>query len=308
MSNVHLRDLDLGALVLLRTLLDTHSVTATAARLGLTQSAVSHALRGLRDTLDDPLLVRVGNRMQPTARAASLHEPLARALSDLEIALSPSTFSPATATRTFTLATSDYATAVLLPPLYALLAAEAPGVDLRVQPIPDDLGATLARGDLDLAVQVTRAIEPAEGLYSQALWDESFVVLLRAGHPALSAPWTPEAFAAIPQVLITPRGRLGGPVDTALARLGLTRRVAVTVPTFLVAPLVVRGSDAVLTIGRRIAELLPDGLVTLSPPLHVPPFRVASVWHARRHADPGLRWLRERIRDLAADFGGLTGE
>lgn len=299
MHNVHLRALDLNLLVVLDALLAEHSATRAAVRLGLTQSAVSHALARLRDTLDDPLLVRGGGGLVPTPRADALRQPLRRLLDELTGLLRPPAFEPATATGTVTVAAADYATSVVVPALAARLATEAPGLDLRLRPPPADGPRALADGEIDLALDVP--VPDADGLHARPVLEDGFVAVLRAGHPALAETWTVESFAALRHVLIAPRGTPGGPVDQGLAERGLQRRLVVTVPHFLAAPHVVARTDAVLTLPTRVAALVvrPLGLVTRPLPFDLGRFTLHAVWHERRHADPAHRWLREAVARAA---------
>lgn len=300
MNEFHIDDLNL--LRVLDAVLEDGSATAAARRLGMTQSAVSHALGRLRDQLGDPLVVRGGRGLVPTTRGEGLREPVRRALGELATALAPVRFDPATARVELRVSTVDYATVILLPGIVARVATEAPGVILVVVAGADPLPA-LEQGEADLAIGTPG---PAtEGMYGQRLFDDRFATVLRGGHPELDAPWDLGTFCRLRHVLIAPRGTAGGSVDPHLEALGRARRVVVRVPHFLAAAHVVAGSDAVCTLPERIARRVAPalGLVVRDPPLALPGFSIHQSWHARRHADPALRWLRRLIAEEAATHG-----
>jgi len=302
MHSVHLGAIDLNLLVAFDALLAERNVTRAARRVGLTQPAMSHALGRLRDILGDPILVRSGSGMLATARAEALEEPIRRALREIDDALRGGpTFDPKVARRTFTLAIGDYGELVVLPPLLARLAREAPGIDLRVLAIPEDYGRLVEDGSFDLVINPI-ATGLGAGLVQQKLFDERFVCVLRKGHRA-AKNLDLASYVALPHALIAPRGRAGGFVDDALAARGLSRRVALTVPHFLVAPLVVAASDLVLTVAERIARTFAAmaPLEILEPPLPLRGFSMWQVWHERRRNDPAHAWLRTVITEVCAD-------
>lgn len=301
-----LRQFDLNLLLALDALLRESSVSGAARRVGLSQPAMSHALSRLRAALDDPLLVRVGRSMQRTPRAESLMEPLAGLLSGVERLLDVPSFDPATSTRTFTIATNDYGQFELLPYLVQRLACEAPRVNVRVAPLAQRTAREALDGsdvDLVVGVQSPRNLDP--GLRRVKLFDDPFVVVLRRGHPASPGPLDVETYAALPHVLVAPGGTSHGLVDVALAEHGLRRRVAVLLPTFHVAPLVVAETDYVLTIPRTIAVGMRDrvDLVLSEPPVPLPVGGVVALWSERVHPDPGHRWFRGVLTEVNAVHG-----
>jgi DNA-binding transcriptional LysR family regulator len=297
MNDLH--GIDLNLLVVLDALLAERHVTRAAARVGLTQSAASHALGRLRDLLDDPLLVR-GPRgaLVRTPRAEALAPALARALDQVREALRGEPgFDPTTARRTVRIAASDYAELLLLPALLDRVARLAPGVDLWAVPLRDDPVPDLAAGDVDVSIGVWRSRAFPSGFYERRLFDDRFRVVVRGAHPAAQQRLTLARYLALPHLLIAPRGTAGSYVDDALAALGHTRRVAAAVPHFLVAPHVVAATDLVVTLASRIAAVLaePFGLLSLPPPLELPTFTTSLLWHERAHHDAGQRWLRDQL-------------
>lgn len=300
MQDIHDRHLDLNALVVLRTLVEERGVTRAAERLGLTQSAVSHALAKLRRVLGDPLLVRSPGGMEPTPRAQAIAVPLARALDDLVGAVRPpASFEPMQSDRRFRVATDDYLERVLLPPLLARLWQEGPAINISVASTGSQSGHDLAAGLVDVVIAPSGVIGRLPGAFTQRLFFEEFVCLVRDDHPLVRDRLSLRRFVALPHVLVAPGGRPGSIVDKALAREGFRRRVAVQVPHFLAALAIVRASDAVLTVGRRLAVAAGEGLRMHRPPLALPGFDVSLFWHERGHTDPGHVWLR-RLVGLAA--------
>lgn len=288
--------INLNLLVALGALLEEANVTRAAARLGVTQSAMSHSLRELRELLGDQLLVRGPRGMLRTPRAEALRGPLRRGLSELERVVAGQVgWSPARDARVFRVAAGDLVSVQLLPSLLERIGREAPRVDLdvRAADLPRSV-AQLESGELDVLV----ALEvDAPGLRRRALLHDRFACLVRAGHPHVADGLDLDLYCRLPHVLIAPRGESGSFVDTALAGLGRARRVALRVPYFLVAPLVVARSDMILTapasLARELAAHYP--LVVLPVPFDLPGFTLHLVWHERFDDDPGHRWLRDAM-------------
>ncbi len=292
-----LQHLSLHQLKVLLTLLEERSVSGAARRLGVTQPAVSHSLRALRESLDDPLLVAGARGMVPTPRAAALAGPLRRTVRELEAVLGGAdAFDPAAARRTFVIATWDGLTVTLLPGLLDRIRREAPGIDLDVRPVPrEGSGPGLEDGAIDLAVEVRPRDAP--GLKKRALHDDAFVCVVRADHPEVGESLDLDTYTRLPHALISPQGEGSGAVDRALAAIGRSRRVVLRIRYFLAAPLIVARSDLVLTAPRSLAEGLATlaPLRVLAPPIDVPAFTTSMVWHERSDLDPGHRWLREAV-------------
>lgn len=298
MHEVHIHNLDLNLICVLDALLQYRSVTKAAQKLGLSQSATSHALARLRTLLRDPLFIRDKHEFTPTARAVALAEPLRRSLSDLErTLLPPPPFDPTTARRRFTIATADYAQFVLLPELVNRLTSEAPGVDLWFRAFTEANPERAASEDADVVIGPRLEELGGSAIVERALFDERFVCILRTGHPTLGKRWSAERFSALQHVLIAPGGKPGGTVDEALARLSLKRRVTVGVPHFLSAPYIVTDSDLVATVPERLARLVSSHLPleVREPPISLPGFSVYLYWHRRFQHDPAHVWLRSQI-------------
>lgn len=303
MNIAHLNTLDLNLLVVLHVVLEERSATRAAARLGRTQSAVSHALKRLRDTLGDPILVRAGATMAPTPYAERLQAPLSDLLSGVAHLLAPrAPFDPATATDTFTIAASDYVQLRVLDLFHHTIHAQAPHIALRVIPprrYSDD-AAALASGDLDLTVMINKV---PETLNAAALFRDDFITLVALDHPLQGPSVTLHDLAAYPQVLTSPVGKPGGVFDAILARHGLTRHVAITVPHFLTAVRLVAGTHRLLSLPRSIGLSLAaaHGLRPLEPDFETPRIRAWLAWHPRQHDHSPHAWLRARLLELFQD-------
>lgn len=296
-----LAKVDLNLLPALHALLSERSVTRAGRRLGLSQPAMSAALSRLRELLHDPILVRTPRGMIPTDRALDLLAPVESLLGQVERMLEPvAYFDPSQSTRTFSLGGSDLAAFLLLPPLLERLRVEAPLVNLQMLPLArDQLWRSLESGRVDLVLAVPGVVEP--GIFQRGLFQDSFVCVVRKNHPSIQKHLDLDLFVATPQLLISPLGERTSTVDKGLAQRGLTRRIAVQLPNFLLAPHVVAHSDLLLTVPSRIArqfqKLTP--LRIFEPPLEIPPFSVAQFWHERVHADPVHRWFREHVFSTA---------
>jgi DNA-binding transcriptional LysR family regulator len=291
---------DLNLLVAFDALVAEGNVTRAAERVGLTQPAMSHALGRLRKLVGDPLFVRTPQGMVPTPRAVELVDPIRRALGEIDRALHQAPrFDPSEARRPFTLACVDFGSFVVVPPLLARLRSEAPGVDLVVRQLRmDTVERQLTEGEVDVALGVVTEGEP--WMVTRRLFTDDFVCLVREGHPAVDGELTLDRFLALDHALISPRGKHGGVVDSALARLGKKRRVALMIPHFLAAPMVIAQSDLVLTlperIGRAFANMLP--LRVIAPPLGLEGFAVTAFWHERQAHDVAHAWLRSVVIDV----------
>lgn len=297
---MRLEGIDTHLVVALHALLAEQSVTRAARRVGITQPSMSHALAKLRAHFGDPLLVPTGRSLVLTERARALAAPVAAAISGLERVFGAAPhFEPKSAARTFRLATSDNLALFVLPRLAALLAREAPHVDVRCTSIGPDWADALRRGEIDL--KLGRVEPTTDGLRTKLLLRESLVCVVRRGHPATRGRLTPARYASYDHLLVAPRGGDGGIVDRALATRGLRRRIAMTVPHFVVAPFVVASSDLVLTISTRVATMLAPvlGLATVACPVRVASHGLAQTWAETIDADEGHRWLRNTIERAA---------
>lgn len=298
-----LRAFDLNLLLAFEALTNTGSVSHAAQRLGIKQPAMSAALAKLRSLTGDRLFERASGRMEPTPRALALIPGIEAALAQLRVTLAEQVgFDPATATRTLTMASTDYTSAMLLPALMARLQSRSPCIDIRVigydkQDVPE----LVARGDIDLAVGVFDP--PPPDAVRTLLWEEHFVGLVRKGHPILD-DLRAETYAAADHALISVRRDARGRIDRDLAALGLSRRIALVLPHMLALPPLLATSDLVAAVPARVASRCGQwGLTTFPLPLLTQPWRVEMLWRPSSRLDQASRWLRAQVMAAAEEVG-----
>lgn len=294
-----IRTLDLNLLKTLDALLDERSVTRAAERLSLTQPAVSGMLTRLRECFDDPLFTRSQRGIIPTLRALELAQPVKAILAEVSELLQPKAFDPATAEITLNIAATDYALRAVIVPFMAALQLQAPAIRVAVLPVNNEqLNAQFERGDIDIALVTPDSAPP--GLHARSLYHEDYVCLMREQHPLARADaLTLDAFCAQDHALVSyTGGNFRGVTDEALDALGRSRRVTLSVCSFLVLPEILRVSNLISVVPRRLAMNLP-GLKVLQPPLDIKGFTKTVVWHDRSHRDTGQRWLRELLFAIA---------
>jgi DNA-binding transcriptional LysR family regulator len=295
--------LDLNLLLMLDTVLAEGSVVRAARRLHVTPSAVSNGLARLRAALDDRLLIRSGRGVVPTPRAAALAPALARALRDLDQAVHGTGFDPATTDREFSLAIADAGQLVKLPDVVRALGAEMPRARLRVLSI-DTLFALggLAGTEIDAAIGVG---EKGPGIHMKPLFDEHIVLVARLGNPRIGKKLTRAQLAALQhvEVQVAP-GRGSRPLAASYAALGVTRDIAVVVPTFIAAAAVVAATDYVASLPASLVEVIGPrlGLRRVATPVAAVGTTVNLLWHERTDQDPALR----AFRDLLARAAGRS--
>ncbi|QHD05801.1 LysR family transcriptional regulator [Pseudomonas sp. R76] len=295
-----LRRIDLNLLVILDALLSEQHVTRAAERLHLSQPAVSHALARLRDLLNDPLLMRQGGALVPTARALELAAPLTEALAQVQALLAPNRFDPASTKRRFRVAMSDYSAAIFLPELVRVLRHEAPGIDLQIiQASREGMVDGVLNGDLDLAAGVFPDM-PAE-LRTTPLFEEHYTCLVdRHSLPASGVLDLP-TYLSRPHVLLEMRGSGTPEIERALTAIRERRHVAISLPHWGVAPQLIQGTDLILTVSSRgLLNIDQQHLLAVPPPFHIPSFAVELAWHARRGGDSGLQWLMGQVQAVVS--------
>ena len=297
-----LKQSDIGLLIALDALLEEESVTAAAQTLGISQPAMSAQLARLRSLFNDPLLTTSGRKLVPTARALEIRQPLRALLADLDLLVRESTqFDPATTDRTFSLIATDYVHAVLSASLLKAIAQEAP--DARVALLafdPPAIWPKLEQDDADLALVTGMNLPEARrrpGLV------ESFKVIQRKGHPRGDAPFTLDSFCAAEHVLVSPEGGgFFGATDKILTETGRSRRIASSVPSFLLAPTLVASSDLIALIPIRLAALYKDLVDQFDPPFPSPEFPADLLWHPRRQKDPAHIWFRSLVYRIVSSL------
>lgn len=304
-DGTNLAAMDLNLLTALESLLAEASVGRAAERMNLSQPAMSHALKRLRQLFRDPLLVRVGAHMQRTSRGDALRFPVEDALARVRELLAGEAFDPTSSTRIFRLSISDNASGVLLFPLVRRLAKDAPGVSIRLQPL---WGAPVDPQELSRKVDLVVACEPVrfKGFYQQRLFEDRDACALRSGHQ-LARRLTRERFFGARHVAVVAREFTEDPVDTWLREEGCARNVVLTVPTYLQALHIVAESDLVAVLPERLIKghsALLDVIAT-EVPLDAGTFDEFLLHPARTHHDPGCVWLRKTIQQVATSLGTL---
>ena len=294
---VALAGVDLGLLLALDALLEARNVTHAAQRLGISQPALSARLARLRELLGDPLFVPAltGRGVVPTPRAADLQGELARLLAQLRRMLeSPAAFDPARTRRTFVIALHENPAATLLPGLVPRVIAAAPGARMAFVGPGLDIQDRLENGSVDLLV--AGPDRAAGTLIRRTLFKDEFVTAQRRGHPRGAGPLALDEFCTLDHLLISADGgSFQGLVDVALAALGRTRHVAVSVQSYAPVPAVLATSDCVCTMPRRFFARHAAQLDLFPPPVPLEHIRILALWHARSQVDQGHAWLRNEV-------------
>ncbi len=298
-----LSTLDLNLLRVFDAVARERHVTRAAQRLNLSQPAVSNALSRLRAALGDELFLRRPGGVEPTELARALAGPVAEVLDRLRDTLAVhAPFDPATADRVFTIALSEYAEAVLAPPLLESMAREAPGCLLAIRHADrtnwQDL---LERGEAELAIGVLP--EPPAIFTRIRLLPEGFMTLLRAGHPLATGVMTEERLITFPHLLHSPNGSRDGALDVALATRGRKRRLGAVVAHLSAVPDILARTDMVMTLSSRLALRMAEahGLVVRESPVEIRHTRLSMIFHRRLESDSGHAWLRRLMLTVARE-------
>lgn len=299
---MNLNNADLNLLVALDALLAERNVTRAAERLSLGQPATSAALRRLRRTFGDPLLVRRGRTMELTPLAQALVAPVREVLQDIDglLAIRPE-FNPEHDERSFRVMASDYVALVLLRPLLARLETVAPNIRVSLFPITMPFRAMLSRGETDLVIFPIE-VDPGMRIFPhRELFTERYVCTVWNQHPEVDDEITLDMLSRLPYLTYT-NVQLPASVDTQLQDAGLTTRKEVSSGSFVVSPLMQRGTRLIALQHERLARALqePAELRILEPPLPLNPITEMMFWHPRSEDDPAHRWLREEVAAMAA--------
>ncbi len=303
---VNLSRVDLNLLVHLHALLAERSVTRAAARVGLSQSAMSHNLARLRDLFSDELLTRGPEGLRPTPRALALVEPVRIALAQIQVLVSrDEAFDPRTAERTFSVGLPDSMEILIVPSLLAYLREVAPGIHLRLHNIDsskllDDLDADR----VDLAVGYGVFAQGQAHHKRRLLFTETYLCMFNAERTGITASISLDDYLRLPHVLTSLRPGERGVVDDALEKLGLRRTVVLTTPRFLAVPSLVARAPVVVTMHARLARFFAAelGLSLSLPPVELQDMAVSLLWHASYDHDPAHAWLRQMIVRLVAEL------
>jgi DNA-binding transcriptional LysR family regulator len=300
LNDIQLRRLDATLLLVFQTAMETRKLGDVAARLGLTPSAISHALTRLRDIFDDQLFTRQHDGVSPTRRAIELQPNILAALTALRGSLAVVPFDPAAINRTFKIAALDYAIVIMGPGLIRAVTKQAPNVKLsfvsmgRIESVE-----AVIRAQIDLSIGVFPAVQ--EKLSITPLTQDRFVTVARRGNKALAKGLTLAKFLELDHIMVSGSGDLSGPIDVALAKLGKSRRVVAGVPQFLASLASVLISDAVATVPEKLSLRYSKrlGLAVYPTPLKLQPFQASALSSADSKNDAALQWL---LRQLLLHF------
>jgi len=300
MHSMHIDDLEFGEIRLIAALAELHKLSAAAARLGLSQSAASHALARLRNRTGDLLFVRGGGGFFPTPYGERLSNAARKALDILlDGFASNAPFEPRSTTRRFNVYLSDVGQMVTLPKLLAFLAVEAPQASLRACPIPlDQPDAALASGEVDVAVGFFRNL--TSGFRQSMLFRERYVCVVRADHPNFRSGMSAEGFVKSQRALADASGMAHTVVEDELKKHDLMSTPRLTVPQFMVLPLVIASSDLLVIMPSRLAKAFAQlvSIKILEPPVLLRPYDIKIYWHERFDRDSASRWLRRTFIKL----------
>ncbi|WP_424984268.1 LysR family transcriptional regulator [Maritalea sp. S77] len=297
---------DLNLMRVLDALLREQSTVKAAQKLNLSQSAVSSALSRLRHTLDDQLFIRRGNRLVPTDYAQKIALPLREEMDRLEALFAqPKSFDPAAEHVDFRIAASDFFAELLMPILANDMASAAPNIQPKlIDLVPHRYVQTVEQGSSDLALIPDEPV--GNWAEKEFLFHSAFAVIARRNHPALqkanikAGEMMPlDLFCGLRHALFSPEGNSSAMGDAALAKLGRTRKVGMTLQVFSGVCRVVSESDMIALIPWQLGQKWADQmqLDIFVPPMHVPVVKIVGVWHKRSTNNPAHRWVREQIFD-----------
>ena len=298
---MNLASIDLNLLVALDALIAEAHVGRAARRIGRSQPAVSHALTRLRELFGDPLLMRVGSRMELTPRALSLKESLPETLERVRGLLATESFQPATSSRRFKIVVHDHLADLFVPDLVKRMHAEAPNARLDVLPWQSPVAMKPERLRLiDLCISCSTDALP--GFERSPLFTDTESVVIRRGHPRASRMSGLQTFLEARHVAVVGRGRTQDPADVWLREEGIERRIVLVVPSYLQALHAVATTDLVAFVPMRLAQMLAPrlALAVLPPPVDPGTYQEFLFYPRRRQRDPASLWLRELVNQIGS--------
>ncbi|WP_416637561.1 LysR family transcriptional regulator [Pseudomonas sp. OHS18] len=297
--------IDMDLLLTLDALLDEQNITHAAARLGISQPAMSARLARLRRVFGERLFIAAptGRGVLPTPRALALRPTLQQVLSGMSALLEPAVFDPATSQRTFVVALHENPALMLGAKLFNRIREQAPLARLRFAlPDPDTLFRQMEHGEIDVFIGVGEAVN--EGWVGRQLFTDQFITAQRKGHPRGQHELDLAAFCSAPHLLVSSAGDpFAGIVDRVLAELGSSRQVVMSTQSYAMAPPLVAGTDLLCTLPRRLLQQFSTTLDLFEPPIELPSLALNAYWHPRNHEDAASIWLREQILGAAGVVG-----
>lgn len=307
-NNVRLLDVSLIQVFL--GLMRHRKSTLVAVEMGLTQPAISHALKRLRIIYGDQLFIRRPSGFEPTHLAIALEPALKQALNLLQGSISaPTTFDPNNSKRTITIAAYDYELATVLPPLIADLSNTKVQLHVSDRPLRGAYALeALADGEVDMVLSYFNI--PKNRFSADLIYEDNYRLVARKNHNIFRSKITPASFANARHLLVSPDGLKRGRVDESLEKLGLARQVISSVPLFLPALSVLAKSDLIATLPGRVVDHFAElfDLTSAPLPFPTPPIPVSAVRHLRDVGNPMHKWLLERLRIAAGTFDARHNE
>ena len=302
---MNFRTLDLNLLRVFDAVMAERNLTRAAERLAMTQPAVSHAIKRLRESMGEELFSRQAFGMKPSPRAEALWPEVREALGKLQQLLDPGEFDPQQQPSTFRMAMADATAALVLPPLVRQLEAAGAQAQVHVLPLTTrDPRALLEQGDADMAlgffpnaVAALQAQGHAAAIRQHRLYDSEYVCVMRRDHPLASEPLTLDAYCAARHLLVSFSGRPHGFVDEALAAMHRSRRIELTVNQFFTAGRIVAQSDLLTVLPASFVEATGyrQQLTERRLPMPLTPVHVDMLWHLRNEARSEQRWMRAQL-------------
>lgn len=300
---MNINTVDLNLFLAFHAIYATGSVTQAGERLGMTQSAVSNALKRLRERFGDPLFVRTVQGMVPTPLAARLIGPVEAGLAQFTQAIDQSQhFEAETSNRVFRVALNEVGHQVLLPALLRHLRKHAPNAGLETADATQgDMRQRMMQGQVDLTVGSWDSMGPT--FYQQRLFDETFMVVCRHDHPFSLSGGRLEIYLEAEHAVYRPHGATDQELQLCLRAAGIHDRCRVVLTAAHSHGLAEMSLEArlLMTLPRRLAQVMvrdQAAMVALPLPVAVQPFTISQQWHERVHQDAGHRWLREAVFSL----------
>jgi DNA-binding transcriptional LysR family regulator len=298
MRDAHLRNVDLNLLRTIQPLLEERHISRAAKRSFLSQPAMSRALKRLRETFGDPLLVRSNGAYERTPRGERVLREIEAIMRRLDAVVRDEEFTPARSHERFRVAMTDHGSAILLPPLLQRLRKEAPQCEVVLSAVGPQTFDDVSAGRLDLNL-CAEGVPPE--LESEMIFNLDFVCLIGSAQPVKTGRLTLKQYLQLPHVMILTGDGHQAMVDRPLATLGIKRRIALKIPFFIPAVFAIAKTDLVLTVPRTLARFAAPkaGLRMIKPPRELKPFPYFMSWHPRLTNEPAHCWLREQIRVVA---------
>ncbi|MBD0865561.1 MAG: LysR family transcriptional regulator [Rhodobacteraceae bacterium] len=295
-----IRMLDPQLLLVFEALIDTHSATLSAARLNLSQSAVSGALKRLRQIFDDPLFERHSHGLTPTQRAEDLSTQISEVLLGLRALASPHAFDPASATGTVTILATDFAIATLLAPFRARLAQEAPGLKTAFQPFSGaDVASVRNLNTVDFVIGSLGMLP--ESYSATALRSDPLMLFMSQEHPLAQSAVSVQDMIRFPHILVILRGNTKSTMlDDLLEQQGMARMVTTLCYSFLTLPILLEDHHSLAIAPKSLANVTAGNLIAKPSPIPLPDVKLFAAWHHRAKNDPQNIWMRNILRTCAS--------